>query len=205
MGLLLVLWTVEELWWYKRTSGKHQKGTSSIYWQCCLVGQPRSWFSSPVLVLIWAGAQTQLLVHQEPSGETLVNADTPIWHKYQILVIVSGCDTRSQFWCSLNSAAGAGAAPWWRNSGEAQKLEQAGSRQVSPASRRRCFHSSQISQQFAVSMAAAARWLAAPLGGGRGATLLVGGGGVPWWGVGGWWGGRAPPRLIHPTTPPTEP
>ena len=101
VGLLLVLWTVEELWWYKRTSGKHQKGTSSIYWQCCLVGQPRSWFSSPVLVLIWAGAQTQLLVHQEPSGETLVNADTPIWHKYQILVIVSGCDRRSQVWCSL--------------------------------------------------------------------------------------------------------
>ena len=35
-----------------------------------------------------------------------------------------------------------------------------------------------------------------PSGGGWGGAMV---------GVGGWWGGRAPPRLIHPTTPPTEP
>ena len=109
MGLLLVLWRnssgtsapSSERHKYQQPSGKHQKGTSSIYWQCCLEGRPRSWFSSPVLVLIWAGAKTQLLVHQEPSGDALVNAYTPIWHKCQILVILSGCDRRSQVWCSL--------------------------------------------------------------------------------------------------------
>ena len=201
---------MEELWWYKRTSGKHQKGTSSIYWQCCLVGQPRSCFSSPVLVLIGAGAKTQLLVHQEPSGETLVNADTPIWHKYQILVIVSGCDRRSQVWCSLIkkllvlqqqqprggetlvrpkslSRLAAGKAgltslapppllPLLANFSTIRSFDGGGCPLVGGATRRGAGRN--------------------PSGGGWGGAMV---------GVGGWWGGRAPPRLIHPTTPPTEP
>ena len=160
----------EQVWWYKRTILRSA--------QVADIGDHAK---RRVLVLISAGAQTQLVLQWRNSGECMQLHQTS--QNYQILVISCLVGTQVLVQATQDAQTQLVLQQQWRNPGEAQKqqLHQKGTRhsgEKAPASRRRRCHHSQISRQFAVSMAAAVRWLAAPLGGGRGATLLVGGGGV---------------------------
>lgn len=180
----------EQVWWYKRTILRSAR-----------VADIGDHAKRRVLVLISAGAQTQLVLQWRNSGECMQLHQTS--QNYQILVISCLVGTQvlvqatqeAQTQLVLQQPSGEtlvrpkSSSSTRKAPGTVEKRHQP--RAAAAATTRKFLDNSQF------------RWRRLSAGWRRHSE---GGGAQPfWWGVGGCWGGRAPPRLIHPTTPPAEP